>query len=179
MSHIAELIAVGTELLLGNIFLCLFHGKVGQPFLIFLSKIDSNFFNRGQDHQVICPDLRCQEAAHIILVNHGADADKLSSSVDYRDTAAAAGNYNMSCFHQRPDCFQLPDSLWHRGSYRYTVASPRIFHAVDALSFFFFCFFFCHKSSDWLGRVGECLVVLINLHLGKYGRNFHIKVSFV
>ena len=60
---------------------------------------------------------------------------------------------------------KLTDSLWHRRSYYYTVASSCIFHTTHAICFIFFCLFLSKESSDWFCRIFECRIILIYFYL--------------
>ena len=151
-----------------------------NPFFFGFSEIDGNLFHCCQDDEKISIQLLGTQVADEILIDDSGSAFQVIALKSNGDTAAAAGDDQLTGLYQRADRADFDD--FHRlGRSNHTaVAASCIFlHDIAVFFFCFFCLFSSHKMTDGLGRAFESGIFGINTDLRDHCRNRHIENTTV
>ena len=89
----------------------------------------------GQNQKLIGIQFFRQQAAGKIFFNNSTGSAKLCALLENRDSAAATGDHDLACPHERANRVKLYNSLRLRACHNPTITFPR--YLGDKVSFLF------------------------------------------
>ena len=153
-----------------DVFFRLSDGEVLQPFFVFFSEINGDFFHGGKDDQHIRSQLFCQETAGEIFVDHRGRSFEMISLQSDGNASASAADHDLIGVHKAVDGVLFHDLHRFRGSHDSPVAPSRVFlHDISICLLSVFRLFLCHKMSDRLAWILKSGIVRIHPYLSDYG----------
>ena len=123
-------------------------------------ELHRNLLHTGQDQQFICIQLFCQTTAGIIFLNNRTCTLQFRTLLQNRDSAAAAGDDDLSCVKQCADRIDFYDLLWLRCSYDSAVTVTNLGNVIT-LIFFLFRFLLIQHTSDDFNRFSKSFVIRV------------------